>query len=822
MAAVDPSFADALRDRYTLERELGHGGMATVYLARDLRHDRLVALKVLRSDLAAALGPERFEREIRLAGGLQHPHILTVLDSGAAAGRLWFTMPWVEGESLRARLDREGQLPLGVAVQLACEVADALDWAHRHGVVHRDIKPENILLTGGHALVADFGIARSLGENERLTETGIVVGTPAYMSPEQASGERVVDGRTDLYALACVLYEMLAGEPPHTGPTAQAVIAKRIADPVPSVRRVRETVPPALDLALIRALAKAPADRFATGAEFAAALRNGLTAAVAVAERRPARRWVAAAAAGVLLAGVGAYLVERRPAATRPPSGPIALAVLPFHAVGAPGDSGVLGIGLPDAIITRLAAVSQIRVRPTTAVLRFAGQDTDPREAARALAVEYLLAGTVQSTGDRLRVTVQLLRSTDGSALWGAHYDLARQDLLVLQDSIAERVSSALAIRMSAAEHTRFYRRYTGNAAAYEAYLKGRAQLARVSEEGTTTAIAAFERALALDSTYALALAGLAMASADMHLRFASGKDVKLWGQRAESEAARAIALDSSLAEAHLARAAVARKSEFDWGRTLEESSRALELNSNLDLAHYFRAAAFYHLGLLDEAADEVRRALEVDPLNRPEQLRTKAVVDFLSGHYREAIGPLEEVRRIGSRAYVDSYLSQAYYYGGDTARAFALLDSLKDSPSAPAGARARAALASFSAARGDRARAEALAQQVIRSGYVDHHVAYSLGAAYAQLGRMSEARPWLARAVETGFPCYPWYQRDPLLESFRKHPEGRRFMEQLRESWESARARYAHRPLAVRRAAPSPSSSYHTARRQTDLALPL
>jgi eukaryotic-like serine/threonine-protein kinase len=794
VAAVDASFADALRDRYLLERELGHGGMATVYLARDLRHERLVALKVLRSDLAAALGPERFEREIRLAGGLQHPHILTVLDSGAAAGRLWFTMPYIEGESLRARLEREGQLPLNEAVQLASEVADALDWAHRHGVVHRDIKPENILVAGAHALVADFGIARSLGEGEvaRLTETGIVVGTPAYMSPEQASGERALDGRTDLYSLACVLYEMLAGEPPYTGPTAHAVIARRLGDPVPSVRRIRESVPPALDAALTRALAKTPVDRFATGAELAAALRSGLTASLAVVTRRPVSRSVAAAAAAVLIAGAGAYLLGRRPAATGPPNGPIALAVLPFRTVGASGDSGVLAIGIPDAIITRLASVSRIRLRPTSAILRYAGQDTDPREAGRALAVEYLLAGTVQSAGSRLRVTVQLLRSNDASPLWGAHYDLARQDLLTLQDSIAERVSSALSIRMSRTEHERLYRRYTSNAAAYEAYLEGRTHLAHSSEQGTAAAIAAFERALTLDSTYALALAGLAMASADMHLRFATGKDVKLWGQRAEAEAARAIALDSSLAEAHLARAAVARKSEFDWARTLEESSRALELNPNLDLAHYFRAAAFYHLGLLDQAADEVKRALDVDPLNLPEQLRTKAVVDFLSGRYRDAIGPLEEVRRIGSRAYVDSYLSQAYYYAGDTARAFAILDSLKNSPSAPAAARAGAALASFYAARGDRARAEALTRQVSQSGYVDHHVAYSMGAAYSQLGRMSEAREWLARAVETGFPCYPWYQRDPLIEPVRKDPEGHRFMERLRESWEAARSRYA------------------------------
>ncbi|HEX3235075.1 MAG TPA: protein kinase [Gemmatimonadales bacterium] len=800
MATVDPSLADALHDRYVLERELGHGGMATVYLARDLRHDRLVALKVLRSDLAAALGPERFEREIRLAGGLQHPHILTVLDSGrvlaprGGADRLWFTMPYVEGESLRARLEREGQLPLEEAVRLASEVADALDWAHRHSVVHRDVKPENILLTGGHALVADFGIARSLSETDqtRLTETGIVVGTPAYMSPEQASGERAIDGRTDLYALGCVLYEMLAGEPPYTGPTAHAVIAKRIGDPIPSVRRIRESVSPALDAALTRALAKAPADRFATGAELSAALRHGLTAAGANPPAVPARRLVAIAAAAVLAVSAGAYLLGRRQPSTGPPSGPIALAVLPFRSIGAADDSGVLGIGIPDAIITHLAAVRQIRLRPTSAILRYAGQDPDPREAGRTLAVDYLLAGTVQPAGDRLRVSVQLLRSNDGSPLWGAHYDLARQDLLTLQDSIAERVSGALSIRMSAAEHARLYRRYTSNGAAYETYLEGRAQLARISEQGTAAAIAAFERALALDSTYALALAGLAMASADMHLRFATGKDVKIWGERAEADATRAIALDSSLAEAHLARAAVARKSEFDWGRTLEESGHALELDPNLDLAHYFRAAAFYHLGLLDQASLEVRKALAVDPLNLPEQLRTRGVVEFLSGHYREAIGPLEEVRRTSSRAYVDSYLSQAYFYSGDTARAFAVLDSLASSPSAPAAARSRASLASFSAARGDRTRAEALIREVVENGYMDHHVAYGLGAAYAQLGKLSHARLWLGRAVETGFPCYPWFQRDPLLEPIRRDPEGRRFFEGLKQSWDAARERYA------------------------------
>src|SRR3989454_1835242 len=265
----------ALAGRYSLERELGRGGMATVYLARDVKHDRPVALKVLHPELASTLGPERFQREIKLAARLQHPHILTVLDSGEAAGQLWYTMPFVEGESLRERLTRERQLLLEDALRITREVADALGYAHGQGIIHRDIKPENILLSRGHALVADFGLARALqsAAGERLTETGIAVGTPAYMSPEQATAERQVDARSDLYSLGCVLYEMLAGEPPYTGPSALAVIAKRFSEPIPHIRTVRENVPEAIEQAVSKALAKTPVDRYNSAAEFTEALR---------------------------------------------------------------------------------------------------------------------------------------------------------------------------------------------------------------------------------------------------------------------------------------------------------------------------------------------------------------------------------------------------------------------------------------------------------------------------------------------------------------------------------------------------------------------
>jgi len=301
VADADPRLMTALADRYAIERELGHGGMATVYLARDLKHDRLVAVKVLRPGLAAVVGAERFLGEIRLTAQLQHPHILTLIDSGEADGFLYYVMPYVEGESLRQRLEREGQLPLDEALSTTRAIASALDFAHARGVIHRDIKPENVMLHHGEPMVADFGIALavSVAGHERLTGTGISLGTPAYMSPEQASGERKLDGRSDQYSLACVLYEVLAGEPPYTGPTAQAIFAKRLTEPIPHLGTVRR-VSQAVEAAVTKALAKTPADRFATAGAFVRALTAGSTRAT------HARWWPAGTALVVLIIISGA------------------------------------------------------------------------------------------------------------------------------------------------------------------------------------------------------------------------------------------------------------------------------------------------------------------------------------------------------------------------------------------------------------------------------------------------------------------------------------------------------------------------------------
>ena len=305
----------ALTDRYAIERELGAGGMATVYLAHDVRHDRPVALKVLRPELAAILGGERFLKEIRLTANLQHPHILGLHDSGEADGLVYYVMPYVEGESLRQRLEREHQLPVEDAIRIATEVAGALDYAHRHGVIHRDIKPENILLHDGSALVADFGIALAASRSDggtRLTETGMSLGTPHYMSPEQAMGEREITAKSDVYALGCVIYEMLSGEPPFTGPTAQAIVARVMMEQPRSLTLQRHSIPPHVEAAVNRALEKLPADRFASAAQFAEALARPelgvpTTRARVAAPTPAATRWrryfrLAAGAAAVALA----------------------------------------------------------------------------------------------------------------------------------------------------------------------------------------------------------------------------------------------------------------------------------------------------------------------------------------------------------------------------------------------------------------------------------------------------------------------------------------------------------------------------------------
>jgi eukaryotic-like serine/threonine-protein kinase len=568
-----------LTDHYRIERELGRGGMAVVYLAQDLRHDRPVALKVLLPELAATLGPERFQREIRLAARLQHPHILTVHDSGEAAGRLWFTMPFVEGESLRDRLRRERQLPVEDALRIAREAAAALDYAHRHGVVHRDIKPENILLTAdGDTLVADFGIARAIGGEDGLTQTGLAIGTPAYMSPEQVAGDKTLDARTDVYSLASVLYEMLAGEAPWTGPTAQSIMAKRLSEPPPSVRSARPNVPVVVDDAIRRALAPVAADRFATAAQFAAALAltgpgpaavaTAVTpaAAPAVAPRETAsahagarRRFPLAAASLTLGFVLGLGLLFgwlRRHGEASGPGGAKLLAVLPFENLGG-ADDEYFSDGVTDEVRGKLAALPGLQVTARSSSNQYKKAKKSPQEIGRELGVDYLLTGTVRwekaAVSSHVRVSPELIQVSTGSTKWQQPFDATLTDVFKVQADVAGQVAQALDVALGTPQRAALAEKPTANGAAYDAYLKGEAislGLGSPDLSALRAAIGFYEQAVALDSGFAQAWAELSRAHS---LIYANGTPSPESERRAREAAERALRLAPNQAAGHLA-----------------------------------------------------------------------------------------------------------------------------------------------------------------------------------------------------------------------------------------------------------------------------
>ena len=477
------SLREALADRYAVERELGRGGMATVFLAEDLKHHRSVAIKVLHAELTAALGTERFLREIETAARLQHPHILPLYDSGAATGFLYYVMPYVEGESLRDRLTREKQLPQEDALRIATEVAGALAYAHSHGVVHRDIKPENIMLSGGTAVVTDFGIARAVsaaGQGRHLTETGTILGTPAYMSPEQSTGSYEIDGRSDQYSLACVVYEMLVGEPPFTGPTAQAVIARHSLDMVSPPSIVRSTISDAVEGAVLRALSKVPADRYATTALFAEALNTPSAATGAHRRatlergvRRPHRGVWRIASVAVALAALAAYFAIRSGRAGRGTAvgglDPRHVAVLYFEDLSAKRDLAYLADGLTDALIGELARVPGLTVVSKNGVAPYRSPDIPRDSIARVLDAGTLVQGTVEDVGARYRVTTRLIEGASGADFRRASFEQPKGNLLAMRDTLAGKVAEFLRERLGEEVRLREERTETSNAAAWAA-----------------------------------------------------------------------------------------------------------------------------------------------------------------------------------------------------------------------------------------------------------------------------------------------------------------------------------------------------------------
>ena len=629
----------ALADHYRIERVLGEGGMATVYLADDLKHHRQVAVKVMRPDLASTFGAGRFLREIEIAARLSHPHVLPVFDSGETAGILYYVMPYVKGESLRERLQREGRFPLDEALQLGREVADALGYAHRQGIIHRDVKPANVMLSEGHALVADFGIARAADEGQALTGTGLAVGTPQYMSPEQASGERDIDARSDVYALGATMYEMLAGAPPYVGTTPRAVLAMALTEECTPLPEVRPDVPAAVAAVVAKAMAREPDARYASGAELAqalahareaklvdsaeraAAVRSGESAAGArPPERRSQirKRHLIGAAALLLLAVAlaGVFLLRSRGPAAGPGMG-IRLAVLPFENRGNPADDYVVA-GITDQVRGKLAALSGFQVTGRTSSEQYRRSTKAPADIGRELGVRYLLSATVSWAKDtrgsgRVQVVPELLDVRTGAVKWQQTFDAPLTDVFQVQADVAVQVAGALDVALGAGERRDIVARPTANLAAYDAFLKGKEATDIGGVTDMQRAVDFLQQAVALDSTFAQAWVYLAKAQA---LYFTQQAGTPAVAEQARRTAERAKALAPGTAMAHYAMALYYGYVKSDWESGRREIAEGLRRSPNDIELLVLGAGAEASLGGPDEAAAQLRRVITLDPRN--------------------------------------------------------------------------------------------------------------------------------------------------------------------------------------------------------------
>ena len=644
---IDDALRTALADRYRVERELGAGGMATVYLAEDVKHRRKVALKVLRPELSAQLGPERFLHEIALTAALQNPHIVPLFDSGALDGQLFYVMPYVDGETLRARIAR-GSLAMDEAFGILRDMARALAYAHAQGVVHRDIKPDNVLLSSGTAVVTDFGIAKALSASREdesdsasitLTRAGTSLGTPAYMSPEQALGD-VVDARADVYAWGVIAYELLAGAHPFAAySTAQRLIAAQLSEmPLPLATKV-PAVAPGMAALVMQCLAKDPAARPANGGELLARL------SAAPAQPTGARRWPIAAAAALLVVAVVAIaiaVVQRRAVTTSARS----IVVVPFDNLGNPADA-YFAEGMSDEIAGQLARLPGLAVIGREGVKRFQGSQESPRDIARQLGAAYVLSGTVRwarqttSSGDlngaaRVRIVPTLLNVSTGTQAWGQPYEESLTDVFKVQASVAERVAAALSVTLGDTVRAALHHEESANADARDAQLLGRVLLRERGAPNLFRAVDAFQRAIAHDSNYARAWAGLSEANALLPTYYDSTPAEPAWRARADSAAQRALALDSTIPEVQIALAR-ARATDFRFREALPPVQKAIALDPNGTLAYVLEYEVLSSLGRAREADSAIRHAMLLDSLS-PLVLNNRSLSLSVLGNVDSAI----------------------------------------------------------------------------------------------------------------------------------------------------------------------------------------
>ena len=777
----------ALADRYHIERELGAGGMATVYLAEDLRHHRKVAIKVLKPDLAAALGADRFLLEITTTAALQHPHILPLFDSGTADGFLYYVMPYVQGETLRDKLSRETQLGIDEAVRFTREVADALDYAHRHGVIHRDIKPENILLDDGHAILADFGIARAISAAgaDRLTSTGLGIGTPAYMSPEQTTGSGTLDGRSDIYALGCLLYEMLAGNPPFSGSTAQAIMARHALEPVPSLQAVRNTIPARLERVVLKALAKVPADRQDTARQLAddlatAVAPGAITTGLPIYRNKPG--WRAGLALAAVVVAVMAWRVLQKAgraaeSALPPTSRTATVAVLPFANLSPDTMDAYLAYGLGEEIAARLGQVEGLRIAGRTTVARLRGPDSqDLAAVARAHKLGYLVEGSVRRAGAGLRISVSLVNTVSGLRVWNSSYQPSTADLLTVQDEIADSVARAVLGRAVPSEQRVIRTGSRGNEAAYEQVVRGNYYLARRNPRAIAQAIDAYTTATRLDSTLALAYARLAAAHSTLldwgwSYQGLSREDLL---SRGSAAAERALQLDSTSSEAWAAKAGVLRFRDtrsFAGVRAAYERSVSLAPRNPGVLLSY--GIVLRDIGDVGLASQMLTRSLAIEP-DQPIALLHLAWIEMERRRFVEA------GRWLDSAIVIDPGFFQAYgeramlrLVTGDTGGARADAESvsrLRPSTDQLTGERTLTALDRLTSDSAARLRLARLRAHAPPRNTTDVHTAASWAAVLVAAGATEEALDFL-EGVRANLPHLRIHLQEVAFDGLRSNP---------------------------------------------------
>ncbi len=796
--------------RYRVERRIGGGGMGEVYLARDTQLGRPVALKVLTVALtSSAESRTRFLREARLASALDHPNICTIHEAGEASGRHFIAMQYVEGRTLKEVIGG-APLDLNSLFSIGLQVAEALRSAHAHGIIHRDIKSSNIMISPtGHAKVLDFGLAKSL-ENAgamsiseartELTLTGAAMGTPAYMSPEQARGE-AADYRSDIFSFAVVLYEMATGRLPFKEASQAETMNAIINQPHQPAITLNQELPAELSAVIDRALSKRPADRFQSMETMIVELRSSARASGLVSSGSPdgavvpyptprrrtllmklkrSRRLLVALATFFLLAAAAYYLVRSR---TRSPAEAHikTLAVLPFRSLDQEAKDAYLGLGIATDIITRVSQSGELTVRPSSAVHKYVNQEIDALEAARELKVDAVLDGAFLHMGDRLRVTVNLLKVEDGASLWAEKFDEQFTDLFAIQDKVSQQVAQRLRLSLSPAEQARFTKRYTSNAEAYNYYAKAMYHFGNISPSlksraEADLAVDLFKKAIDLDSKYALAHAQLGYT----YVRIAVFLEYnRALIEQAEKQLAVAESLDPQLAEVHVARYFILFSQYEGW--QAETAVRELRLAEQLspNISHFGLGDVYGHIGLEKQAVEEFERALKVDP--NDDQIKNGYVNAFyITGRPDEALE--------ASRKFLNHGPDYRYYVEkGMVKEAWRLIEAEAQRDHGATWLPLNEAL--LLALEGKHREAEAAVTSSLEKernyrGY--HHDTYYIARIFALAGKSDEALKWLRVTVNEGFPCYPLFVRDRFLDPIRKDRGFVEFMEEMKARWEN------------------------------------